>query len=415
MADPRTQQDVLMPLAQVKRMLGMAESGPLGCAFGLTKDKKECLLLVEKTGSGKKIGSKLKADGKDLTLDVGTVRFGTVNFDLENDPGTVRFTVNRAEAGGTIITLTRLAKKAGYQGIVINVDPSLEEETGAADGETAPMDPQALKLRLTALVQKMIARIGIESTLKDKLTNIAKQAQLLLSTNELKGATEQCDALEALLNTPPTKADTSALATRLADLAKRMPARVAADPASESALATLASGAQTKLDAGDLAGATAAADAVEALLNGPFGTDATKAPKPPVSFVKMQTSRLIWNQARKKVASEIKQYTKAVQDEFEGDEDEEEIIEALEGLDDILLALDDRLTDVLDDMLDERTPPAEHAKLLAEAKSLLAEYETYLASNPLISRLEGPTPFGVTLTVGSTLGKTLQGLRAALH
>ena len=78
MADPKTQQDVLMPLAQVKRMLGMAESGPLGCAFGLTKDKKECLLLVEKTGSGKKIGSKLKADGKDLTLDVGTVRFGTV-------------------------------------------------------------------------------------------------------------------------------------------------------------------------------------------------------------------------------------------------------------------------------------------------------------------------------------------------
>ena len=139
----------------------------------------------------------------------------------------------------------------------------------------------------------MIARIGIEPTLKDKLTSIAKQAQLLLSANELKGATEQCDALEALLNTPPTKADTSALATRLADLAKRMSARVAADPASESALATLASGAQTKLDAGDLAGATAAADAVEALLNGPFGTDAAKAPKPPVSFVKMQTSRLI--------------------------------------------------------------------------------------------------------------------------
>ena len=102
-------QDQVMPLPLAKRMLSMAESEPLGCAFGLTKDKKECMLLIQKSGSGKKVAAKLRADGKDLALDPGTVRFGRVHFQLPDDPGTVRFTVNRSEAGGTIVSLTRSA------------------------------------------------------------------------------------------------------------------------------------------------------------------------------------------------------------------------------------------------------------------------------------------------------------------
>src|SRR3954471_15552429 len=111
MSDKRNAQDAVMPLPLTKRMLSMAEAGPLGCAFGLSKDKKECMLLIEKTGNGKKIAAKLKAEGKDLALDPGTVRFGTVVFQLPAGPGTVRFTINRSEAGGTVLTLTRLAKK----------------------------------------------------------------------------------------------------------------------------------------------------------------------------------------------------------------------------------------------------------------------------------------------------------------
>ena len=60
-------------------MLSMAESEPLGCAFGVTKDKKDCMLLVEKSGSAKRVAA------KSLPLDMGTIRFGTVDPALPDD------------------------------------------------------------------------------------------------------------------------------------------------------------------------------------------------------------------------------------------------------------------------------------------------------------------------------------------
>ena len=420
-----------MPLPLAKRMLALAEKDPLGCAFGLSKDKKDCMLLVEKAGSGKKIAAKLRAEGKDLTLDPGTVRFGKVDFDA-NDPGTVRFTVNRAEAGGTLITLTRFAKKCGYQAIVINIDPALDDEAEDAAVPAAepppptqsavtpnPIDPTALKARLTALVQKMIARIALEPARKDEMTGLAKNAQIMLATNNLKTATEHCDALETILNTqpPPTTPplDAAALKARLTDLFKRMVARIAVDPASKDLLSALARDGQTLLQAGGLAGATAKADALQAALATPLGSGTGGAKPEKGEFVKMQTSRLIWEAARKKVAAEIKHYIAAIEATFEDDDEEDRVLDGLEKLDDILLHMDDALTDTLDDMLDERTSPEQYQKLLAEAKAQIGGYEAYLNANPLVQKLEGPTPFGVNLSVGSTLGKTLQTLRAALH
>ena len=447
MAEAGKSQEAIMPLPMVKRMLALAEGKPLGCAFGLTKDKKECLLLIEKTGRGKKIAAKLRTEGKELTLDPGTVRFGKVDFDLANDPGTVRFTVNRSEAGGTMITLVRLAKKAGYQGVVINVDGDLENEAEESEGEaeaapeatgtarpvppappelkpatTPPIDAQALKARLTALVQRMIARIAIEPGRKDEMTRLAKEAQLMLGTNNLRTATEKADALEAILDTAPAdggqgtvaQPDAEALKARLTELAKRMVARIAVEPARKDAMVTLARDGQTKLQGGDLAGAGAAAAALSAMLDSPIATG-DGGGRPKGDFVKMQTCRLIWDAARKKVIAEINQYRQAVEQAFAGEEDEDDVLEGLEELDDVLVALDDRLIETLDEMLDERTSAAEYQELLADAKDLLADYEAFVGSSALVSKLDGPTPFGVTLSVASTLGKTLPSLRASLR
>src|ERR1700744_4920192 len=96
-----TAQDKIQPLAAIKIMLGKVDKEPYPCAFALTKDKKECVLLVEKTGGPKKAGSILKTDGKAF-IELTTLRFGMVKIDAANDPGTVNFTVNKSEAGGTL-------------------------------------------------------------------------------------------------------------------------------------------------------------------------------------------------------------------------------------------------------------------------------------------------------------------------
>lgn len=136
---------------------------------------------------------------------------------------------------------------------------------------------------------------------------------------------------------------------------------------------------------------------------------------PKGDFVRMQTSRLVWEAARKKIRREITQYRQAVEQAFEGEEDELEVLEGLEQLDEILVTLDDRLLDTLDDMLGEDVSSSKHQALLADAKRQLDDYETLLAADPVLSTLDGPTAFDMELSVASTLEKTLKTLRGALH
>ena len=130
-------QNEILPHQKLKEALALCEKRPLGCAFGLTKDKKECVLLVDKLAKPKRVQAVLQTNGKPF-LDMTTLRFGRVEVDVENDPGTLKFTVNRSEAGGTMTTLVKLAKKAGYQGIVINVGDVLENELEEDGAVTAP-------------------------------------------------------------------------------------------------------------------------------------------------------------------------------------------------------------------------------------------------------------------------------------
>lgn len=445
MADP-TPQDRILPLQALKQALGIAETKPLACALGLTKDKKDCLLLVDKNLKPKPVAAKLKAAGAGL-LDEKTLRFGFVHMDKEKDPGTLHFTINKSEVGGTIMTLVKLAKKAGYPGIVINPDEALENapEHDSQEGETQqaspkpelhaeapsappqqpprepPIDVAALKARLTELVKQMIARTAVDPSHKDEMMSLAKQAQALLATGSPKLATEKADALEAMLREPPlappgsNALDAKALKARLTALVKEMLTRVATDPSNKDTMTELAKEGQSLLGANDLAGAAQKADALEELLRNAGEPKPNGEGRPEGDFVRMQKARLLWESARKKAEAEIEKFKAAVEADFIGDEDEDAILDRLDELDEIPENLDERLTDTLDDLLDERTTANERTQLLKDAQGLIAEYEAFANSNPLFKKLDGATPFGVTFSVASTITQALKVLHATLH
>ncbi len=156
----------------------------------------------------------------------------------------------------------------------------------------------------------------------------------------------------------------------------------------------------------------------------PAQTEQTAAPevakseppkdKPRAGIVEFQKSRLIWVAARKKVATEINAFKAAIAEEFEGDPDEPQALAAIDELDEVLLNFDDTLVDQLDDLLNA-SDDATKAKLSGDVKKTIGGYIVYLQSNPLVAKLEGDTPFGVKLSVGSTLLNTLKVLGTQLR
>ena len=128
----------------------------------------------------------------------------------------------------------------------------------------------------------------------------------------------------------------------------------------------------------------------------------------------MQKSRLIWDSARKKVSGEIRAFKTAVGAELDGDPEEAIVIDALGQLDDILANLDERLLDILDEALNAADPAARSA-LNEDAKAVIAEYLAYTQSNPLLQQLDGDTPFGLKLSINTTMAATLKALQASLR
>lgn len=347
-----TAQEQIQPLGVTKRMLGMAEKEPLACAFALTKDKKECVLLIAKSGSGKKAASTLKADGKAF-IDPQTLRFGRVAIDAPNDPGTVNFTVNRAEAGGTIIHMNKLVKRSGYQALVINADENLESEGEAGADATPPeappppptepvIDADALKKRLTALVQRMMTIIAADPARKDTLLRLAKTAQTQLGTNNLKTATESVDELEASLNQPSASAN-----------------------------------------------------------------DPTKGA---VTYAK---TRLAWIATSKKVADDVGKLRTALESRYGKHENGADIVSVYDKqVAPILTAFNEDLADKLDEVINATDPQTRQA-LIEEARQMIVEHTKFLESHALIADLDD-NPF-VKLSIRSTMATTLKALAAAVR
>jgi len=183
----------------------------------------------------------------------------------------VRFTINRSEAGGTVLTLTRLAKKAGYQGIIINVDESLEnqheEHEGGAQAPNGPApadavqqgpEPRALPAELAALARRIPEAAGADAGLKERLLKLATGANANLKANNLNDAArllgELRHALEAAGVAPKQEgapAPANPFATELGALVRRIRDSAASDPHIAAELTKLAAEANASIKAGD--------------------------------------------------------------------------------------------------------------------------------------------------------------------
>ena len=410
-------QDQILPLLKLKELLGHCVTDPLGCAFGLTKDKKDCLLLVDKRSKPKKVATMMKAAGKNL-LDAPTVRFGRVAVDAENDPGTLRFTVNRSEAGGTIVTLNKLAKRAGYSAILINADPSLENEAEELAAPPAPpppaaaeppADPAALKARLGDLVKQMMARLPKDPNNQEQMTKLAKTANIQLATNNFKTAVALMDGLEKMLQAPLPPGN-----EEMDKVRKARQGLAAALDAAKAASATLAAtieGEDKALEAAIQAGDTAVArerlfELVALSKQGGGGkADGNKA------GIRLAEALITWNRARLYVGQQVTVLQREIVAQTQDEDDAAEIASNVGMLDRLMDVLDDSLSDKLSEIR-AAADPAQKAALANQAKSIVASFQQRVASDRLINIIDdnGFIPMDIKPTVTAALADVMASI-----
>jgi hypothetical protein len=215
----------------------------------------------------------------------------------------------------------------------------------------------------------------------------------------------------------------SGFRTELTALIPQIPVASGGDAAKADEMKKAATAVTLAIRATDPDAAKAALETLKKLVGqgAPAGAPAASptpapAPKPasaPGKVVAMQKSRLIWESARKKVGGEVQSLKAAVTTAAKGDAAEAAVLGALGQLDEMLEKFDERLLDKLDALLNEGDA-GKHAALLSEAKGILGEYAAFAQSSPLVAKLDGDTPFGVKLSVATTMGATLKALQATI-
>lgn len=126
-----------------------------------------------------------------------------------------------------------------------------------------------------------------------------------------------------------------------------------------------------------------------------------------------EKARTEWEGARATVESELDDLMDAMSDVMETDATEAAMAEARGMLDDIIGKFDKRLSKKLDKIA-KATDEQTREDLLGDARTIVADYVKDLELDPRIKKLEGSTPFGISLSVHSTLKGALQNIGALL-
>lgn len=392
--------DDIMSPADMKPILAQAKRGnPASCAIGLTKDK-EGVVLLDKRKKPKKLMAELKkqAAGAGLELDMASLRFGHALVDAEEGTNLLKFSVNKEAPGAMRPKLLEHVKKAGFGKIEIVVDAGLEaepeeEEAADASGAASSAPPQAPV-----------------SMPPQPPAPPPPQASASASTQAPAAAAPPTPAAPAAPGGQPATADTAGLSRTLTDLVKRMLPVIAADPSRQEALKSLAVAAQTALKAGDTGTASGHIDALGKQLDRPAPPQPGGAPQPAngpgaPAFAK---ARLAWTSARKKVESEVGKLHAEMTSVYKNHGFAADLDKYFRAkVDPVLESLDETLAEKLDEV-SKNADPQQHAKLVGEAKQIIQRYESYLASEPLIAKLDA-NPF-VPLAIEKTLTATLSAL-----
>ena len=377
--------ELIMATAELKPLLKRATHGPIPVALSMTSDG-EGLIVAARKGSPKKTLKTLRDDAakNKLILKPAMPFFGRATI-MNGDEGKLVFVVNKAPPGAFRAALLKLTRPCGFGDIEFVVNEEIEaeaEQEGSEDQDGEEVLPRA--------------------------------------------GQPQADAPVPDAPPPPPPADMSGFRADLAKLIPQIPAAGAADASKMDQLKQLAGAANQAIRANDADAAGAAIEKLKEAMVPPTSQQrpdaASPAPQPAAgkpaavsgNFVTMQKSRLIWDSARKKVSGEIRAFKTAVRAELDGDPEEAIVIDALGQLDDILANLDERQLDILDEALNAADPAARSA-LNEDAKAVIAEYLAYTQSNPLLQQLDGDTPFGMKLSINTTMAATLKALQASLR
>jgi hypothetical protein len=124
-------------------------------------------------------------------------------------------------------------------------------------------------------------------------------------------------------------------------------------------------------------------------------------------------SRTAWIATRAKVESEIARLHGALSSAYQGHGAAEPLEKAFQTrVEAMLNALDHSLAETLDEV-NKALDPGQRAQLVQEARQIMQRYEAYVASEPLIAKLDA-NPF-VPVAIEKTLTATLTALSKAVR
>lgn len=380
-----------MKIGEIKAVLALADKQPINCALALASDKSG-LMMVHKQTSPKILLKQLELKAK--SADKNSIRFGRITVDPA-DPGTLKFAINKKEVGGTVMGLVKLAKKAGYQAVIMNEDPALEGGDAAASAQaqgTVPPPPPPPPAQA-------------QSKAPPAPPPPPAQAQ---------GKAPPPPPPQGQGPAQPA-AGWDELSQALTGLVQQIPTASGGNPMLQQPLVKLAGAAQAALKARKDAAATAAAigELRRAVADAADQAKLTKQAQAGGGAVTYAKSRLAWLAVRKKVESDIEKLRTTVLATYQEDGIAAALDKAFKArVEPVLSALDERLSDALDDA-SNATDPKRRAELVAGAKEIMGDYTIFLNTDKTIAELDA-NPF-VPLSIRNTIAATLNTLSKAVQ
>jgi hypothetical protein len=138
---------------------------------------------------------------------------------------------------------------------------------------------------------------------------------------------------------------------------------------------------------------------------------AAAAAAPPAALY--AKSRMAWVATRAKVESDIARLHGALTSTYRGHGAAEHLEKAFQArVEAMMNALDHSLAEKLDEV-NQAADAGQRARLVQEARQIMQRYESYLASEPLIAKLDA-NPF-VPVAIEKTLTATLAALSKAVR
>jgi hypothetical protein len=421
--------DTGMERGDMRKLLVASKRQPVNCGLGMGKEG--TLLLLDKIKPPRMLTKDLEKKFPDMKQP----HWGTAVVDMDVDPKLVILTLNKA-APGMARRLKKTLKGTGFSKVEIRLeDGSVADQAVEEEEEDSP-PPAAHPFQRAAAADQAHRGSEVPTQPDDEAAPPlpAQAASAAPGASHDAGTAAQTAAPPDAPAPPPSAvaqahpaaepakadADTGALTKQLAGLVREIIQVAAEAPASAAALKQQAVAAQAAIKAHDLAAAIAEIAELQAALEEaakaphaePHGKGGPQAPDAKKRAT-LATARRAWAAARGKVAGDLEKLHQSMQAAYQDHAFGDQLDNLFETkVRPVLTALDERLAHKLDELTSNQDPP-QHAKLLAEARQILDGYSSYVASEPLIAKLD-QNPF-VKLQIGAILSATLSALEKAVQ